>query len=267
MNKSIKFTIIFATIASIILGAVSFLKYSDQILIPNITDRIPDIIYPSKRIIPLHLRGYQVVGIDVSHYQGMINWDQVEMMDDKAISFVFIRATQGDDGLDKYFKYNWKKAKEKGIVRGAYHYYRPNENSTKQAERFIRRVEIEDGDLPPVLDIEKFSRIQSNESLRKGLKNWLDLVEAHYGVRPIIYSGASHYQDLLQHELFEDYIFWIANYNKVDRPLRSEKRWTFWQFSDKGKINGIEGDTDLNVFKGGLSDFEALRFRKPVSTI
>lgn len=250
MERSLKFTIIFGSVAAIIFGAISFVRLSDQILIPNITDRIPDIIYPSKRSIPLSLRGYRVVGIDISHYQGMINWDQVKKIDDKPISFVFIRATQGDDGKDKYFKYNWKKAKEKGFLRGAYHYYRPNENSSKQADRFIKRVKLEKGDLPPVLDIEKFSRIQSNQSLRNGLKNWLDKVEAHYGIKPIIYSGASHYKDLLSHEMFKDYVFWIANYNRVERPLKTDKVWDFWQFSDKGKVNGIEGNTDLNVFKG-----------------
>lgn len=258
MNKSLKITIIGGTLIAILFGAISFIRYSDRILIPNITDIIPDIIYPSQRTIPLSLRGYQVLGIDISHYQGMINWEQVKKIDDKPISFVFIRATQGDDGKDKYFKYNWKKAKEHGFLRGAYHYYRPNENSTKQANRFIKRVSLDKGDLPPVLDIEKFSRIQSNQSLRKALKNWLDLVEAHYGIKPIIYSGASHYTDLLKNEIFDGYVFWIANYNRVERPLKSDKIWTFWQFSDKGKINGIEGDTDLNVFKGDKAQLESL---------
>jgi lysozyme len=261
MNKSLKYTMIFGTVSAILFGAFSLVKLSDQILIPNITDRIPDIIYPSQRTIPYNMRPYQVVGIDVSHYQGMINWDQVQKMDDKPIAFVFIRATQGDDGKDKYFKYNWKKAKEHGFLRGAYHYYRPNENSNKQAALFIKRVKLEKGDLPPVLDIEKFSRIQSNQSLRNGLKNWLDKVEAHYGIRPIIYSGASHYQDLLSHEMFKDYVFWIANYNRVDRPLKTDKVWTFWQFSDKGKINGIEGDTDLNVFKGDTTALYSLTLK------
>lgn len=257
MNKSLKYAIIIGTVVFIIFGLIAFIRYSDRILIPNITDRIPNIIYPSKKSIPLNLRGYNVVGIDISHYQGMINWDQVKNMDEKLISFVFIRASQGDDGKDKYFKYNWKKAKEKGFLRGAYHYYRPNENSDKQAALFIKRVKLEVGDLPPVLDIEKFSRIQSNQSLRIGLKNWLDKVEAHYGIQPIIYSGASHYQDLLSHEMFKDYVFWIANYNKVDRPL-SDRVWTFWQFSDKGRINGIEEYTDLNVFKGTKEDLNSL---------
>jgi lysozyme len=256
-EKSLKITIIWGTIAAIIFGAISLVRLSDQIVIPNITDRIPDIIYPSKRNIPLQLRAHSVVGIDVSHYQGMINWDQVKTIDDKPISFVFIRATQGDDSNDKYFKYNWKHAKENGFVRGAYHYYRPDENSLKQAERFIKRVYLEKGDLPPVLDIERFSKIQSNQSLRNGLKKWLDTVEEHYGVRPIIYSGASHYKDLLSHEMFKDYIFWIANYNKVGRPL-NDKIWTFWQFTENGKVNGIEGNTDLNVFKGEKAQLEQL---------
>ena len=205
----------------------------------------------------LLLRANQVFGIDISHYQGMINWEQVKNIDDKPIAFVFIRATQGDDSNDKYFKYNWKHAKENGFLRGAYHYYRPDENSLNQAERFIKRVQLEKGDLPPVLDIERFSKIQSRQSLRMGLKKWLDTVEDHYGIRPIIYSGASHYKDLLSHDMFKDYVFLIPNYNKVGRPL-NDKIWTFWQFSEKGKVNGIEGNTDLNVFKGEKVQLEQL---------
>lgn len=230
-------------------------------MIPHITDRIPDIIYSVKRNIPPQLRSYEIVGIDISHYQGMINWEQVSKIDHTPISFVFIRATQGDDGKDKYFKYNWRKAKEHGILRGAYHYYRPNENSQKQAERFIKRVELEKGDLPPVLDIEKFSRIQSRSSLRKGLQNWLNRVEEHYGVKPIIYTGASHYQDLMDHDMFRDYVFWIANYNGVKEPLKQKDIWSFWQFTDGGEVDGIKGKTDLNVFKGDSLQLLSLRIK------
>ncbi len=202
-----------------------------------------------------------MLGIDVSHYQGKIKWDKVKRIDNKKISFVFIRATQGDDGRDKRFERNWSSAKEKGFIRGAYHYYRPNENSIKQADNFIKNVKLEAGDFPPVLDIEKFSRIQSRRSLQIALKKWLDRVEEHYGVKPIIYTGASHYKDLLDNDTFNDYVLWVANYNDVKLPFKKENNWVFWQYRDWGYVNGIKGDVDLNVFNGSNEQLDDLLIR------
>jgi len=211
--------------------------------------------------IPQRLQGYSMLGIDVSHYQGKIKWDKVKRIDNKKISFVFIRATQGDDGRDKRFERNWSSAKEKGFIRGAYHYYRPNENSIKQADNFIKNVKLEAGDFPPVLDIEKFSRIQSRRSLQIALKKWLDKVEGHYDVKPIIYTGASHYKDLLDNDTFDDYVLWVANYNDVKLPFKKENNWIFWQYRDWGYVNGIKGDVDLNVFNGSYEQLDDLLIR------
>ena len=141
------------------------------------------------------------IGIDVSEYQGKINWSYVDTLEKKyPLHYVFIRATVGKDRKDYQFKRNWLGAKENKMIRGAYHYYRPNENSLEQAELFIKTVSLQKGDLPPVLDIEKLPKNQSIANLKLGLKRWLQAVESHYGVKPIIYTGERYYDDFLKEE-------------------------------------------------------------------
>src|SRR5690606_29373626 len=168
------------------------------------------------------IRNFQVLsnhqgksfGFDVSQYQGKINWYQADSIEKTfPIDFVFIRATAGRDKVDNAFHENWQNAAKVGLIRGAYHYYRPDENSIEQAALFISTVTLKKGDLPPVLDIEKIPAEQSIDSLKKGLKRWLTAVEKHYGVKPIIYSGQKYYEDFLRDEFGKDYKFWIANYN------------------------------------------------------
>lgn len=209
------------------------------------------------------VRNYQVlqkhegkaIGLDVSEFQGNIDWDLVETMEENyPLEFVFIRATAGNDKVDARFKENWLEAKKKKIIRGAYHYYRPNENSLQQAQLFIKTVRLRKGDLPPVLDIEKLPKGQSLDSLKIGLRRWLKAVEAHYKVKPIIYSGERYYDDFLKED-FSDYLFWIANYNFYREKI--EEDWLFWQFTEKASVTGIKGNVDVNIFNG---DVEQLRF-------
>jgi lysozyme len=196
----------------------------------------------------LHKHDNKAIGFDVSEYQSEIDWEQTYHIDEAfELSFVFIRSTAGKDKIDSKFKENWKAAKERQLIRGAYHYYRPNENSIEQAENFIKNVRLQKGDLPPVLDIEKLPRKQSIDSLKVGLRRWLKKVEKHYKVKPIIYSGESYYTDFLREE-FSEYPLWIANYNFWRNDLEDD--WQFWQFTEKAQIEGIEGMVDLNVFNG-----------------
>ncbi len=199
----------------------------------------------------------KVAGIDVSQYQGKINWNDVKFINKKyPIGFVFIRASVGNDCDDLSFKFNWKEAKKHKIIRGAYHYYRPNENSVEQAERFIQLVKLEKGDLPPVLDIEKLPVEQSIDSLKIGLKRFLKKIDEHYKVKPIIYTNQKYYEDFLEEE-FEDYTFWIANYNFIDQKI--DDKFLFWQFTEKGKIDGIRYNVDMNVYNGTPKMLDYLR--------
>ncbi|MBZ4036595.1 glycoside hydrolase family 25 protein [Flavobacterium sp. 17A] len=197
----------------------------------------------------------KVIGIDVSEFQGKVDWEEVEILDEKyPVQFVFIRATAGNDRVDRQFKRNWEGAKENKIMRGAYHYYRPNENSIEQADLFIKTVKLRKGDLPPVLDIEKLPKNQPLDSLKKGLKRWLNKVEKHYQVRPIIYSGERYYSDFLKEE-FSEYLFWIANYNFYREKIEDD--WLFWQFTEKASLPGIKHRVDVNIYNG---DIEQLQF-------
>jgi lysozyme len=197
----------------------------------------------------------KVIGIDVSEFQGKVDWDDIEILEEKyPVQFVFIRATAGNDRVDAQFKKNWDGAKENKIMRGAYHYYRPNENSIEQANLFIKTVKLQKGDLPPVLDIERLPKNQPLDSLKKGLKRWLTKVEAHYQVRPIIYTGERYYSDFLKDE-FSEYLFWIANYNFYREKIEDD--WLFWQFTEKASLPGIKHRVDVNIYNG---DLEQLQF-------
>jgi len=196
----------------------------------------------------------KVIGIDVSEFQGKVDWEDVEILEEKyPVSFVFIRATAGNDRVDKKFAENWAGAKENKIMRGAYHYYRPNENSIEQANLFIKTVHLQKGDLPPVLDIERLPKNQSLDSLKKGLKRWLTKVEKHYQVRPIIYTGERYYSDFLKEE-FSEYLFWIANYNFYREKIEDD--WLFWQFTEKASLPGINHRVDVNIYNGDLQQLQ-----------
>ena len=223
---------------------------SDKVLRSEMT-------YKARNEEVLFANASKVVGIDVSHYQGKINWSNVEFVNEKyPIEFVFIRATQGFDKKDNQFDKNWNECRRNNIIRGAYHYYRPNENSLEQAENFIKTVKLSKGDLPPVLDIEKLPQEQSIENLKIGLKRFLDKIEEHYEVRPIIYTGERYYNDFLKDE-FEDYTFWIANYNFIDAEVNSD--YLIWQFTEQAKIKGIREKVDVNIFNGSYEDLRDLR--------
>jgi lysozyme len=154
------------------------------------TKRISDV----RNFQVLEKKGTKVVGIDVSEYQGEIDWQILDAIENKyPIQFVFIRATVGKDRVDKTFQENWLGAKKNKFLRGAYHYYRPNENSLEQAALFIKTVHLHKGDLPPVLDIERLAETQSMARLKVGLRRWLEAVETHYKVKPIIYTGEQYY--------------------------------------------------------------------------
>lgn len=196
----------------------------------------------------------KVIGIDVSEFQGKVQWDEVEVLEEKyPVQFVFVRATAGNDRVDRQFKKNWEGAKEHKIIRGAYHYYRPNENSIEQANLFIKTVKLQKGDLPPVLDIERLPKNQPLDSLKKGLKRWLNKVEAHYQVRPIIYTGERYYGDFLKEE-FAEYLFWIANYNFYREKIEDD--WLFWQFTEKASLPGIKHRVDVNIYNGDLQQLQ-----------
>lgn len=200
---------------------------------------------------------YSIHGIDVSRYQHLIAWEEVKAMKVKEIQlgFAFIKATEGIGNTDPQFRRNWKKSKDNKIIRGAYHFFIASKDGKMQAENFIKRVELEEGDLPPVLDVEQLNGVSATE-LKKELKEWLAVVENYYNVKPIIYTNIDFYKRHLGKE-FDDYPLWIAHYYEAKQP-RIERGWMFWQHNDAGNVNGITSKVDFNVFSGDSLEFRNL---------
>lgn len=200
---------------------------------------------------------YSVHGIDVSRYQRLIDWTSVKamMVEDVKISFAFIKATEGNVNEDKYFSRNWKNAKLAEVTRGAYHFFIASKSGKTQAENFISTVDLEPGDLPPVLDVEQAYGVP-REKLKQRVKEWLQTVEHFYGVKPIIYTNVDFYKQYLQDE-FDDYPLWVAHYINKGKP-RIYRDWHFWQYSETGRVNGILSKVDFNVFNGDSTEFRKL---------
>lgn len=201
--------------------------------------------------------GYSIHGIDVSHHQGEIDWHKVKNaeVNGEPISFVFIKATEGQNHIDENYNDNFYQARENGFLRGAYHYFKPNISAESQAKFFLKQVHLEEGDLPPVLDIEEKGSL-TVEQLRKVSLKWLKLVEARYGVPPIIYTNYKFKKDYLNTPDFERYPYWIAHY--YVRSLTYQGKWRFWQHTDCGKIDGIKEKVDLNIYNGSMYDLKHL---------
>ena len=192
-----------------------------------------------------------VRGLDVSHYQNDINWIRLkkDKIQNSPISFVFIKATEGSDGIDPTFHFNFNKAKECGFIRGAYHFFTTQSSGFDQAVHFCNNVHLEDGDLPPVLDVEVDMEMSSlEEKTLNELINWLTVVENHYRVKPIIYASYRFKTKYLNAPIFNDYPYWVAHYY-VD-SLEYEGKWNFWQHTDAGHVDGIDGYVDLDLFNG-----------------
>ena len=201
--------------------------------------------------------GDYLKGIDVSEYQGIINWKTIKSnQKNDSLSFIVLRGTAGKNHRDRFYKSNYREAKKIGVPVGVYHYYRPNESSEEQANYFIKNIKLSAGDLPPILDIEKISDVQSMSKLKKGVKNWLEIIEQHYGVKPILYTYTYFYNTYLVDD-FVDYKLWIANYSNFKTPL-GNKNWSFWQYSEKGRVSGVKGPVDLDVFNGTQKDLKAM---------
>jgi lysozyme len=200
---------------------------------------------------------YSIHGIDVSKYQSMIAWEEVQAMKVKKVQlgFAFIKATEGIGNTDPQFKRNWKKSKEAGIVRGAYHFFLATKDGRMQAENFIKCVDLEPGDLPPVLDIEELYGVRA-DSMRSRVNAWLLAVEKAYNVKPVIYTSASFYKNFLGHD-FDEYPLWVAHYFVKEQPGVDEG-WYFWQHNATGRINGIKARVDFNVFSGDSTSFQNL---------
>ncbi len=199
--------------------------------------------------------GYSVQGIDISHYQGSIDWEKLHnaLIDGNPVRFIIIKGTEGNSLLDDNFNDNFYNAAEYGFIRGAYHYFVPGVDAKSQADYFLKQVHLEEGDLPPVLDFEKTGNLTPKQ-IEKAALTWLQTVENHYHVKPILYTYYKFKLKYFSSKKFDDYPYWIAHYY-VD-TLRYKGAWKFWQHTDFGKVDGIKSYVDLNVYNGSMYDLE-----------
>ena len=201
---------------------------------------------------------HAVHGIDVSRFQGPIDWRQARA---HGVSFAFIKATEGGDLADPMFRDHWRGAGRAGVPRGAYHFFYHCRPAAEQAEFFIRNVP-RGGTLPPVLDMEwtPFSPTctirRAPEVIRAEAKVFLDIVEAHYGRRPIIYSTVDFYQENQMWRV-GSYPFWLRSVAAHPDEVYGGRHWSFWQYTSTGLIPGVEGEVDINVFDGSPAQWAA----------
>ena len=197
--------------------------------------------------LPMH---FDIHGIDVSKHNGRIDWSRVQRVeaDGVRIQFVFIKATEGATMADKNFGKNWKEAQRIALHRGAYHFYHPTRDPLKQANNFINHVTLKPGDFAPVVDFEVVNG-QSDKTIVDGLRLWLETIEDHYQVRPIIYTNGSLYRRYIKGNL-DEYPLWIADYSTSHLNRYDADKLYFWQHNQSGWVQGIKGRVDFNVFVG-----------------
>jgi|GEM_PF-947881 len=204
-----------------------------------------------------------VFGMDVSHFQGEINWELVKKNEPK-ISFVFVKATEGINFVDAHFEKNWTRAKQAGILRGAYHFFESGKDAKAQADLFIDAVKkLEENDLPPLLNLEsgKFDELDevAHDNYINNVFTWLEEVEKALGVKPIIYASPDFARDYLTDIKFSGYALAAAEYDTVSAAPKmwgawEGKTWTFWQYSLDHKVKGITDPVNLAKFNGSTRE-------------
>lgn len=204
------------------------------------------------------MKKYPVRGVDVSSYQGTIDWKKLESQD---VSFAFIKATEGSGYTDEYFAENYKNSAETDIRVGAYHFFSFDSPGKTQAENFIKAVEKREGMLPPVIDVEYYNGNGSNppdeDNARQNLHDLISALYEYYGMNPVIYATDVTYNRYIKNH-FEENDIWIRSiFTKAE--LSDGREWTFWQYCNRGRLegyDGIEKFIDLNVFNGTKEEFE-----------
>jgi lysozyme len=196
----------------------------------------------------------KVLGIDVSHHNDIEDWQVLQAAN---ISFVILKATDGLDYLDPDFTSRFSQLSQFGFVRGAYHFFETDDDPEQQADWFISNVQLVPGDLPPIVDIERIKGPVSGD-VHKNFKIFLSRLEAHYGARPVIYTGPTFWDHVMKQH-FPRYPLWIAQYD-VEAPLVPDgwKAWTFWQHTNDFAVPGLQDPLDASYFNGSKDDLKKL---------
>lgn len=195
---------------------------------------------------------YKVRGLDVSHYQGNIDWKTIGAAG--KYQFSYMKATEGHDYTDDTFQKNWELAKANGLLVGAYHFFSARSSGAEQADHFIKVVPNEEASLPPVLDIE-IALTHPVATIQKEIRSMGAKLEEIYRKKPILYVTYDTFNTYIGSD-FEDYEIWIRDI--VKHPaLKNKREWLFWQYCNRGRIDGIDAYVDINVFNGNQAAFNA----------
>ncbi|RKH02526.1 hypothetical protein D7X74_37065 [Corallococcus sp. CA047B] len=199
-------------------------------------------------------------GIDISRYQLTVNWDDLKSKAD----FVFVKATESTNLRDSRFTTHWSGARKAGLPRGAYHFFHPKEDVDKQVANFTKRLKPDPGELPPVVDVEAFKNEYDGFTcvqLAGMLQRFSEGVEKELGCKPMIYTNHVTWStNFCDHPYFVDSPLWLAAYTNQTEPRlpKGWKRWHFWQYTESGKVAGIDGQVDQNYFNGTSEELKAL---------
>lgn len=196
---------------------------------------------------------HYIQGVDVSWHQGPIDWRALAADD---VAFAYIKATEGGDYVDPRFAFNWEEAEKARIYRGAYHFFTLCRPGAQQAAHFIATVPRIPGALPPAIDLEHKGPCRQGPTTTNVSEEaliFMDRLESHYGVRPIIYTTRE-YHDLHLQSL-RDERFWLRSLFR--EPQYREYEWVIWQHHNRGHKRGVDGPIDLNAFRGNAADLAA----------
>jgi lysozyme len=194
-----------------------------------------------------------IMGVDISKYQGDVDFKQLKA---SGITYVFIRASEGNTYQDPKFESHFSQAKAAGLIVSAYHFYETNDAPNSQLDNFTQLVTLSTGDLPPVVDIERLHQ-QDDTQLSENLQVYLNGLESHYGVKPIIYTGLNFANQHITR--FSHYPLWLAEYGRAEPTLPTGwSQWTFWQWSQSHVLKGIDGKVDADKFNGDAHSFAKL---------
>jgi lysozyme len=203
-----------------------------------------------------------VMGMDLSHHNGRIDWDRVETTE---IGFVYFKATEGRSHKDPRFQENWQTAHARGYTVGAYHFFRLCVDGAAQADNFIQSVEMRRGALPPAIDLEYAENCEpkSDAAMAADLNTALLRLEQEYGAAPVIYTTPDFYADHLAGR-YQANPIWIRGLGDTPPTLPDGRDWTIWQYDMRGAVAGINGDVDLN--RMDESQLSALTASKSTTT-
>ena len=230
---------------------------SDRLPVPDMlvlslhpSTLLPPSIEPDLRAksVPQHatIPDKVIRGIDVSHYQGFINWKEVAT--DPQVAYCYIKATEGSGYVDDCYETNVRQARQNGIKVGAYHFFSPTASPVSQLDNMTSVVDKKDNDLIPIIDVEKIARRANVNAFLQRLRLFLKLVENHYGVRPLIYTGANFYNKYLAGQ-FTEYKLMIAKYIEPEPVLKDKHaKMLMWQYTSTGSVKGIRGNCDQSMF-------------------